>query len=185
MRRNRALRLASWRCSRCGEKRHLEVHHKTYERLGREYDQDLEVLCETCHERHHGREDDGISVRLYVKLASELLDGKFVETAADLSDALKRRCLDLSIPYEADRIHEAIAVVVPRLRTERTHPPREFPPAEARAMTKAEAATVLAHLFKGTPLVKSMPPVDPSVWRQEDDPYLENGNYIHGSDERY
>lgn len=33
----------------------LDVHHKTYERLGDERMSDLEVLCRTCHTKHHGR----------------------------------------------------------------------------------------------------------------------------------
>ena len=47
---------ADWRCSRCCRKnRPLEVHHKTYDRLGRERPDDLVVLCEDCHARIHGR----------------------------------------------------------------------------------------------------------------------------------
>lgn len=41
-------------CEHCGYtvwSRKLEVHHKTYERLGHERDEDLEVLCEDCHVR--------------------------------------------------------------------------------------------------------------------------------------
>lgn len=34
----------------------LEVHHLTYERLGRERPDDLLVLCERCHSVEHGRE---------------------------------------------------------------------------------------------------------------------------------
>jgi hypothetical protein len=34
----------------------LEVHHRTYERLGRERPEDLLVLCEKCHAVEHGRE---------------------------------------------------------------------------------------------------------------------------------
>jgi len=34
----------------------LEVHHLTYERLGRERPDDLLVLCERCHSLEHGRE---------------------------------------------------------------------------------------------------------------------------------
>lgn len=30
------------------------IHHKTYERLGAERMEDLEVLCHGCHARHHG-----------------------------------------------------------------------------------------------------------------------------------
>jgi len=33
----------------------LEVHHKTYDRLGRELDTDVAVLCVKCHQRVHGR----------------------------------------------------------------------------------------------------------------------------------
>jgi hypothetical protein len=31
----------------------LEVHHRTYERLGAELDGDVTVLCRACHRRHH------------------------------------------------------------------------------------------------------------------------------------
>lgn len=33
----------------------LEVHHKTYERIGDERMEDLITLCESCHEIQHGR----------------------------------------------------------------------------------------------------------------------------------
>lgn len=37
-------------CDRCGHYYpFLEVHHKTYARLGHERDSDLEVLCHDCH----------------------------------------------------------------------------------------------------------------------------------------
>ena len=32
----------------------LEVHHRTYERLGHERQDDLVVLCARCHRRFHG-----------------------------------------------------------------------------------------------------------------------------------
>jgi hypothetical protein len=38
------------RCQRCNQPRWpLELHHKTYERLGEERDDDLELLCSQCH----------------------------------------------------------------------------------------------------------------------------------------
>lgn len=40
-------------CNRCGSLTSLQVHHKTYERLGCERIEDLEVLCETCHKLEH------------------------------------------------------------------------------------------------------------------------------------
>ncbi len=40
------------RCERCGRPQtdcELQLHHKTYERLGCERDDDLEILCLACH----------------------------------------------------------------------------------------------------------------------------------------
>lgn len=41
------------KCQICGATERLTVHHKTYERLGREEMQDLEVLCRDCLDNHH------------------------------------------------------------------------------------------------------------------------------------
>lgn len=43
------------RCVRCASTDRLEVHHKTYERLGREELADVETLCRACHKAEHGR----------------------------------------------------------------------------------------------------------------------------------
>lgn len=50
-RERRAVKLqqAKYRCQKCGEREGLEVHHKTYERLGNEANDDLIVLCKSCH----------------------------------------------------------------------------------------------------------------------------------------
>lgn len=62
--REQKLRVAGRRCERCGTRAHrtfrgtitgLQVHHRTYERLGAEHLEDLEVLCEICHKREHRR----------------------------------------------------------------------------------------------------------------------------------
>jgi len=45
-------------CAICGVCRNLEVHHRTYQRLGREHPSDLIVLCDGCHQRVHGRTYD-------------------------------------------------------------------------------------------------------------------------------
>jgi len=37
------------KCEKCGRRSQLHVHHKTYERRGRERLDDLQVLCENCH----------------------------------------------------------------------------------------------------------------------------------------
>lgn len=42
-------------CEKCGtNKSHsLQVHHKTYQNLGMEPDDDLQSLCHRCHEKFH------------------------------------------------------------------------------------------------------------------------------------
>lgn len=42
-------------CCECGEIKGLQVHHKTYERLGHELPEDLCVLCGACHAKAHGK----------------------------------------------------------------------------------------------------------------------------------
>jgi len=48
--RKAALKRAGYKCQKCSDKYRLDVHHKTYERLGFERPDDLLVLCHKCHE---------------------------------------------------------------------------------------------------------------------------------------
>lgn len=48
-----ALDAAGRRCQVCNTDRHLDVHHRTYERFGDEDPGDLTVLCRQCHELFH------------------------------------------------------------------------------------------------------------------------------------
>ena len=48
-----ALEQAGHACDLCGRDQQLEVHHRTYERLGFERQSDLIVLCHDCHRDHH------------------------------------------------------------------------------------------------------------------------------------
>lgn len=42
------------RCSKCGTTDGpIQLHHTTYDRLGREIDKDVEVLCRNCHRALH------------------------------------------------------------------------------------------------------------------------------------
>ncbi len=52
--RRMAIEYAGGRCHVCNTERRLEVHHRTYERVGRESLFDLAVLCRACHLKHHG-----------------------------------------------------------------------------------------------------------------------------------
>lgn len=48
-----ALERARDRCALCPATRRLQVHHRSYARKGFEQPEDLIVLCERCHDRHH------------------------------------------------------------------------------------------------------------------------------------
>lgn len=53
VRRQWKLEAAGDRCQLCDATHHLQVHHRTYERLGNERISDLIVLCEGCHRKFH------------------------------------------------------------------------------------------------------------------------------------
>lgn len=48
-----ALEQAGHTCDLCGQRHQLEVHHRTYARLGFERQSDVIVLCHECHRDHH------------------------------------------------------------------------------------------------------------------------------------
>ena len=52
-RRLRSLQLARGRCQVCNTAADLNVHHRTYENRGCEADEDLIVLCRSCHSLFH------------------------------------------------------------------------------------------------------------------------------------
>jgi 5-methylcytosine-specific restriction endonuclease McrA len=45
------IRMRGQKCEKCGSCTMLELHHKTYERLGKELTSDLELLCFSCHRK--------------------------------------------------------------------------------------------------------------------------------------
>lgn len=50
-----ARKRAGYRCQLCNREGRLQVHHRTYERLGYELPGDLIALCARCHKLHHTR----------------------------------------------------------------------------------------------------------------------------------
>lgn len=53
LRRKVWLRSRRW-CERCDNSMSAHVHHLTYERIGHERLEDLQAVCENCHEFLHG-----------------------------------------------------------------------------------------------------------------------------------
>lgn len=54
-RRAKVLKRANGICEKCQKNRAVQVHHLTYDRVGRERLSDLQALCATCHNKTHGR----------------------------------------------------------------------------------------------------------------------------------
>lgn len=51
---NEAFKLFGRKCQRCDASEKIEVHHKTYDRIGAEnVNTDLAILCEDCHDLYH------------------------------------------------------------------------------------------------------------------------------------
>jgi 5-methylcytosine-specific restriction endonuclease McrA len=63
--RERSLRRANHKCELCGSNASLQVHHKTYKRLGRERMKDLQVLCDGCHRNTHEQDGKTLSPSTY------------------------------------------------------------------------------------------------------------------------
>ena len=57
MKRQAALKRAYYRCQLCNGNGALDVHHRTYERRGEEYANDLIVLCRNCHSIFHAESE--------------------------------------------------------------------------------------------------------------------------------
>lgn len=172
-RRNRALHLAKWRCRRCPSKRDLQVHHTTYERLGAEWDSDLEVLCANCHEGHHLEETAKSDLGIYIRIASEVVREKPLDSIAELSESTKILCAKYRVPYDGAHIHRALELVTgrrftrptPKFKADGTEP-------SPTAWTAQEAHEFLCRVAcaLGGPLklLKDMPTVDQSPAEREE-----------------
>jgi 5-methylcytosine-specific restriction endonuclease McrA len=55
-RRARTMQADEYSCRLCSSTESLNVHHRSYERLGCERDQDVITLCRDCHAKFHGGE---------------------------------------------------------------------------------------------------------------------------------
>lgn len=164
--RNRALKRVAYRCERCDAKRDLQVHHKSYERLGAERPDDLEVLCFSCHADHHVAEPADPGLGIYLKLVSEILSANVWKTVADISEETKVQCVKLKIPGDPRKIQQAVALICgTRLKVTPAFgvakPYVSAVECEDVELSHEQAIELLRRLFgsnlTGTSLIKSMP----------------------------
>jgi HNH endonuclease len=171
-RRNDALRAASYRCHRCESKRELQVHHLTYERLGAELPDDLEVLCRGCHLGEHSLEIRTF-VSLYVRVLSDIIrEHPALPDAAlpDLIEAAKRRCAEFEIPYRHTEFHAAVSRVLQRIPFTPPKGKEELfeTTTQGQGLNRSESAaaiTLLRNHGFGIPM-RHMPEVKPLTSRQ-------------------
>lgn len=53
-----ALSKSKYQCSSCGATYGLQAHHLTYKNIGNEHINDVQILCNRCHEREHKQHDE-------------------------------------------------------------------------------------------------------------------------------
>lgn len=172
IRRNRALSLAGFKCSRCRTGRQLQVHHLSYERIGAELDADLEVLCRGCHLGHHVAEIHE-QLALYMRVISDAMQAADHESVSDLVEDVKRRCARARIPYTEGQIQAALSRLGKRLDVEiPVRVPKKY--AELldagrgnQPLTHAEACGLIAK-FQAQGLMKPMPTVKRMTQREAD-----------------
>ena len=170
-RRDLAIRNVGHRCTRCGSKTQVEVHHVSYARLGAELDEDLEVICHDCHEGHHfelGLQDAQL-IGVYTRLGSELLKTQRFETHRDFEDAIMVSCESYRIRRDRKLLRYAIERLSPRmfraLPTPQTSTNQEPP------MSRDEAKEICRRLGLTVP-IRGMPALSDVVkasFRDDDD----------------
>ena len=78
------------RCTNCGSNQELEIHHKTYDNIGKEKpDSDLLTLCRPCHLKHHEEYSSYTSqegLELENKSFVDILDLTLEHLADEMSD---------------------------------------------------------------------------------------------------
>lgn len=160
-RRNQKLRDVRYRCAVCDARRDLQVHHLSYERLGAELDEDLEVLCRGCHLGHHfNQTQEGIGVYRKV-LSAVLAEGRFTDPA-DVIEEAKCRLFKLKIRHHPERFHAAINALYQRFpfQPRQTHAELYDVGTEGKPFTRAEAAGMLSKMGLAG-VVRHMPEVKP------------------------
>lgn len=173
-RRNAFLGRKGWHCERCGRKVDLQVHHRSYARLGSERDEDLEALCRDCHEGHHYSYSQQTNIGVYIKLVEDTIATERYETLGDLTEAVNIRCAKLKIPYNNHQIQTAMSLIGPKripLLGRQVAPVALWKPRETPAIGKDEAREICRRLGLIVAL-PSIPAPASFTWKQTEDEWM-------------
>lgn len=87
---------AGYKCEKCGSPEGLQVHHKTYDRLGHEWPTDLMVLCDPCHVKEHRaierKRAEEFSDRVYYNGLDTYMSKKYGDTWELRIDQYRAEC---------------------------------------------------------------------------------------------
>lgn len=109
--RTRALERAAHRCQVCNASSELDVHHRTYVRLGAEADGDLTVLCRDCHGRFHDAQDSRwLLARSSREAIIEVLTEAGEQAATD-ADALDRIIATTLTAFETETYQQRLGAL--------------------------------------------------------------------------
>jgi hypothetical protein len=170
-RRDRALMRACWCCEwpDCRDTDRLEVHHRSYEFLGAERDEDLRVLCPR---HHHGLHDRFETLRrLHWRVIRDVINSGPFESFADFVDTVKYRFHAHRILVDGYDLNELLSVTLRAVVIE--IPGRAAPDAprdhDAPPIGEAEARAILADLNISLDSWRVMPRVRTTVTQDPDD----------------
>ena len=160
-RRNRALARASWRCEHpgCQSTETLEVHHRRYDHLGAELDDDLTVLCRGHHHALHDRAER--LRRLHWRLIRDVINSGAFESFADFVEAVKVRFHTLRVPVDPYELNDMLGMSLREVELDAPdHTTRVSVADDPAHISEAEARKVLADLqvepFPGMTAVRQL-----------------------------
>lgn len=106
-RRNAAIRRAGGSCQLCDSPKFLQVHHRTYDRIGNEDPSDLTVLCGRCHKKFHDIGEKGHKTH---SLSLDEMDEKVREIVAgwDLDRPITSRLIAPDIGCTPARVSSSL-----------------------------------------------------------------------------
>lgn len=156
--RDRALSRARWRCESplCQVGTGLEVHHRNYEHLGEERDEDLRVLCPSHHQGEHARANR--FVRLHWRVIRDVINAGPFGCFADFVDSVKTRLATLQIPYDVS-LNDILGMALRDVPLDvPTHPTRVTVREDPAHISEQEARDLFEGMLPA--VIRTMPRAD-------------------------
>jgi len=146
-RRTRALVRAAWQCEQpgCTSTEILEVHHRRYDHLGAEPDDDLCVLCYGHHHALHHRAER--LRQLHWRVIRDVINSGAFASFGDFIEAVKVRFATLRIRIDPHALGQMLGMSLREVAIDAPdHPTRVSVEDDPAHISEAEARAILADL---------------------------------------